>query len=320
MRHTRHCPVSETPSTLALVKVQPSGERTGGLGDVKEARDGEPADASKRRWLKDTNHHPGVIAAIRRARKALPGDPHFGDRLSASGFGGPAAAARAAGRLLGDGDAASREIGLGALQVWEALRERVGRQPTQDEMTLVFTDLVDFSSWALRAGDDATLKLLRKVAQVVEPPFLEVGGQVVKRMGDGIMAVFPDPVAAVAAVAVAREALRDVAVEGYTPTMRVGIHTGRPQRIGSDWLGIDVNIAARVMENAGKGGVLVTDAALERLSPEQLEALGVAPKRLRRPVFTNRMSGVPRDITIYRLETRRDLPATGTTDNSSPSE
>jgi class 3 adenylate cyclase len=47
-------------------------------------------------------------------------------------------------------------------------------------VTLVFTDLVGFSSWALKAGDDATLKLLRRVAQVVEPPLLEAGGHIVK--------------------------------------------------------------------------------------------------------------------------------------------
>ena len=182
----------------------------------------------------------------------------------------------------------------------------MGRKPEQDEVTLVFTDLVGFSSWALEAGDDATLKLLRKVAQVVEPPLLEVGGQVVKRMGDGIMACFPDPVTAIAAIFVAREALKSVDVDGYTPVMRVGIHTGRPQQIGSDWLGVDVNIAARVMENAGKGGVLITDATLERLTPEQLEELGVYPKRLRRPVFAHRLSGVPPDITMYRLEGREN--------------
>jgi class 3 adenylate cyclase len=271
-------------------------------------------------WLDNTNHSPGVIAALRRARNALPGDPHFGDRLSASGLGGPAAAARAADRLLGDRDAASREISLGALQVWEALRDRVGRKPTQEETTLVFTDLVGFSGWSLQAGDDATLKLLRRVAQVVEPPLLEVGGQVVKRMGDGIMAVFPDPVTAIAAVLVAREALKTVEVEGYTPIMRVGIHTGRPQRIGSDWLGVDVNIAARVMENAGKGGVLITGATVERLTPEQLDALGVHPKRLRRPVFAHRLSGVPANITMYRLETRRELAAADTTNDDPPQE
>jgi class 3 adenylate cyclase len=322
MLRRRHCPLSDAASTLAIVKVEPSGGRSGGLGEVDESSDSQFDESSRKRsrrraWLDDTNHHPGVIAALRRARKALPGDPHFGDRLSASGFGGPAAAARAADRLLGDRDAASREISLGALQVWQAMRERVGRQPAQDEVTLVFTDLVEFSRWALDAGDDATLKLLRRVAQVVEPPLLEVGGQVVKRMGDGIMACFPDPVTAIAAVFVAREALKNVEVEGYTPVMRVGIHTGRPQRIGSDWLGVDVNIAARVMECAGKGGVLISGATLELLTPEELDELGVAAKRLRRPMFAHRLTGVPPDVTIYRLETRSDLSAAESAEDSS---
>jgi class 3 adenylate cyclase len=164
------------------------------------------------------------------------------------------------------------------------------------------------------------LKLLRQVAQVVEPPLLEVGGQVVKRMGDGIMACFPDQVTAIAAVSVAREALKSVEVDGYTPVMRVGIHTGRPQRIGSDWLGVDVNIAARVMECASKGGVLISGATLEHLTPEQLDELGVAAKRLRRPLLAQRLSGVPSDITIYRLETRRDLSAAHASDDRPPQE
>lgn len=308
------------------MKVEPSGERSGGLGEeVDESPDDRPEQSQRKRrgaagWLANTNSNPGVIAAIRRWRRSLPGDPHFGDRLSASGFGGPAAAARATDRLLGDRDAVSRELSLGALQVWQALSERVVRKPTQDEVTLVFTDLVDFSKWALQAGDDATLKLLRRVAQVVEPPLLEVGGQVVKRMGDGIMASFADPVTAIAAIMVASEALKAVEVEGYTPVMRVGIHTGRPQRIGSDWLGVDVNIAARVMECAGKGGVLISGATLERLTPEQLDELGVYPKRLRRPMFAHRLTGVPPDITMYRLEIRKDLAAADTTNHSTSQE
>ena len=226
-------------------------------------------------WLSRANTSPRALGFLRRARTALPGDPHFGDRLSRSGFGGPETAARAADRLLGDRDAVSRELSLATLQVWQALNEKVNKKPTHDEVTLVFTDLVGFSEWALRAGDDATLKLLRQVAETVEPPLLEAGGQVVKRMGDGIMAVLPDPGTAIAAVEVAQRALDEVVVAGYTPKMRVGIHTGRPQRIGSDWLGVDVNIAARVMESAGKGGVLISGATLERLSADELNMLGV---------------------------------------------
>jgi class 3 adenylate cyclase len=135
-------------------------------------------------------------------------------------------------------------------------------------------------------------------------------------MGDGIMAVFPDPITAVAAVFVAAEALKSVEVEGYTPIMRVGIHTGRPQRIGSDWLGVDVNIAARVMESAGRGGVLITGATLARLEPEQLDQLGVHAKRLRRPVFAQRLNGVPSDITMFRLQTRRESSGTDNTESN----
>ena len=137
-------------------------------------------------------------------------------------------------------------------------------------------------------------------------------------MGDGIMAVFPDPVSAIAAVRTAREALKTVEVDGYTPTMRVGIHTGRPQRIGSDWLGVDVNIAARVMECADKDGVLISGATLERLTPEQLDELGVTAKRVHRSMFAHRLLGVPADITMYRLETRRHSPAVNTVQDEPP--
>jgi class 3 adenylate cyclase len=258
-------------------------------------------------WLKAANHSPHIISFLRRARRALPGDPEFGDPLSAAGVGGPQAAARAADRIL-ERDAASRELSLGALQLWQALTERVSGQPANAEVTLVFTDLVGFSSWALTAGDDAALKLLRRVSQVVEPPLLESGGQIVKRMGDGIMAVLDDPTTAVRAVIAARDALKSVDVEGYTPRMRVGIHTGRPQRIGSDWLGIDVNLAARVMERATRGELVVSQATLERIAPEDLDALGVTAKKLRKQVFAAKQEGVPADFTMYRLRTRRQLP------------
>ncbi|APE14597.1 adenylate/guanylate cyclase domain-containing protein [Mycobacterium sp. WY10] len=259
-------------------------------------------------WWHNTNHNPGLIALVRRARRMLPGDPDFGDPLSAAGDGGARAAARAADRLLRDREAATREVSLATLQIWQALTERVSGRPANPEVTLVFTDLVGFSSWSLQAGDDATLRLLRRVAQVVEPPLLDAGGHIVKRMGDGIMAVFADAATAVRATMAARDALRSVEVDGYTPRMRAGIHTGRPQRIGSDWLGVDVNIAARVMDRAPRGGLVVSGETLECISPEELDALGVTVKRVRRQVFAPRASGVPTDLVMYRLKTRRDLP------------
>ncbi|MFA5709485.1 MAG: adenylate/guanylate cyclase domain-containing protein [Mycolicibacterium sp.] len=250
----------------------------------------QPVDASA--W---------VLALVKRARRILPGDPEFGDPLSTAGQGAPRAAARTAGRLLGDRDAASRELSLAGLQVWQALTEKVAGRPANAEATVVFTDLVGFSSWSLSAGDDATLTLLRRVAGAVEPPLLERGGHIVKRMGDGSMAVFRSPTVAIAAAVNACEALKSVEVQGYTPKMRIGIHTGRPHRIGSDWLGVDVNIAARVMERATRGGVVVSGTTLDLIGPEELDQLGVNVKKVRRPMFAARPSGVPVDLTMYRV-------------------
>lgn len=254
---------------------------------------------------------PAVVAALRRARRSLPGDPYFGDPLSTSGFGGASAVARAADRLVTDRDTAVREFGFGALQIWQAFTEKVSKQPANREVTLVFTDLVGFSGWALEAGDEATLKLLRRVASVSEPPLLSAGGQVVKRMGDGIMAVFDDPVTALRAIIPARDALKNVEIQGYTPVMRIGIHAGTPQRIGSDWLGVDVNIAARVMESAAKGGLAISQPALAKVPLAFLDHMGLTPTPVRRPLFSSRPAGVPENMKMYLLETRRQLPAPG---------
>jgi class 3 adenylate cyclase len=296
-----HYPASGDPEQTATAPVPTGSERRSAVSIHGAAA-----------WLRSRNQSAGVIALVRRARQVLPGDPEFGDPLSTAGDGGPRAAARAAGRLLGDRGGASREVSLGALQVWQALAEAVSRRPANPEVTLVFTDLVGFSTWSLQAGDDATLRLLRRVAQAIEPPLLEAGGHIVKRMGDGIMAVFSDPLVAVRAVLAAQQAVKSVDVDGYKPRMRVGIHTGRPQRLASDWLGVDVNVAARVMERATKGGVMVSGATLDQLAQPDLAGLGVVAKRAQRPVFAAKTPGLPPDLAIYRLrtvsETVRDLP------------
>ena len=288
--------------------VESFGERSGG-----QVRSGPLS------WLNRTNHDPGVISFVKRARRTLPGDPEFGDPLSAAGEGGPQAAARAADRIL-DRHAASREVSLAGLQVWQALTERVSGRPANAEVTLVFTDLVGFSDWSLRAGDDATLKLIRRVTQVTEPPLLEAGGRVVKRMGDGAMAVFTDPAAAVGAVLTALDDVKSVEVGGYTPMMRAGIHTGRPQRIGSDWLGVDVNVAARIMSRATRGGAVVSNATLERISEEDLESLNVTTKRVRKQLFSARVPGVPDDLTMYWVKTRSHLPGSETVNDEASGE
>ncbi|MGQ4617532.1 adenylate/guanylate cyclase domain-containing protein [Nocardia sp. R7R-8] len=243
----------------------------------------------------------GLIGALRKAREQLPGDPAFGDPLSVSGPGGARAVARAADKLVGDAPSAAREIGFGALQVWQAALERMGRGKGSQEVTVMFTDLVAFSRWSLSAGDEATLELLRMVATAIEPPIADRGGHVVKRMGDGLMAVFPTADRAVRAAVAAKRNLSDVRVHGYTPRMRIGLHTGSPREIGGDWLGVDVTIAARVMEAGGNGNTMLSEATLQALRRETPAELGLAVKQYQRGFFAAALNGVPDDLRIFRL-------------------
>ncbi|MFD3462622.1 adenylate/guanylate cyclase domain-containing protein [Nocardia fluminea] len=253
--------------------------------------------------LQAANRRADLIGALRRARQQLPGDPAFGDPLSVTGPGGARAVARAADKIAGGAPTAAREIGFGALQVWQAGLERIGRGRGSEEVTIVFTDLVGFSSWSLSVGDEATLELLRKVARAIEPPIVERGGQVVKRMGDGLMAVFSSPDRAVRAALAARRNLAGVEVNGYTPRMRVGLHTGSPREIGGDWLGVDVNIAARMMEAGGNGNTMVSSTTLAALRPETLDELGVVAKPYKRNFWAAPLNGVPEDVRIFKLHT-----------------
>ncbi len=185
------------------------------------------------------------------------------------------------------------EAGLGALQAWQAISEAQGRGKGKTELAIAFTDLVDFSDWALDAGDTAAIDLLRDVSVAIEPPVKSHGGEVVKRLGDGMMAVFKSADDALAALEDGRERLAEVAADGYEPRIRAGIHVGKPRKVGKDYFGVDVNIAARVADGAEPGELLLSDAALEAVGSEKV-------KVKERPLRDAK--GVPEDLRVYAVK------------------
>src|SRR2546427_3542197 len=149
--------------------------------------------------LKRFDAHPRLIKAAQAARGLLPGDKSYGDPLSVAGNEPSQLIGQRLTTLTNDRPSAIRELGLSTLQVWQALSEAQGRGRGDREVAILFTDLVEFSSWALDAGDDAALELLRGVFAAEEAAVADHGGRVVKRLGDGLMAAFNEAPAAVAA-------------------------------------------------------------------------------------------------------------------------
>jgi adenylate cyclase len=218
------------------------------------------------------NRHPRLVASARQAREQTMGDDEFVDLLSTA-RGRPA---DLAARQLVASRAAEPgvlgELGLTALQAWQRLSERQDRGRGKVDVAILFTDLVGFSSWALEVGDRQAVRLLREFSKAVEPPVLERQGEVVKRLGDGLMGAFWDAGNAVEAAFTAHEQTALIEIDGYRPQLRTGIHIGRPRKLGGDYLGVDVNIAARLSEAAKPGEILVSDTTLEAIDPATVSA------------------------------------------------
>src|SRR3954470_2560458 len=154
---------------------------------------GSPARGRIARFVERVDNDPRLIKLVRLGRSRLPGDERYGDPLSLTGDEAPAVLGRRLSALTSERPGALREVGMSALQVWQGLSEAQGRGRGDRELTIVFTDLADYSKWALEAGDTQALRLLRDVGEAVEPEICSRGGTIVKRLGDGLMAVFDEP-------------------------------------------------------------------------------------------------------------------------------
>jgi adenylate cyclase len=240
-----------------------------------------------------TDASPRFLKVAKWMRQQLPGDAELGDALSTAGDEPSLLIARRLNDLGAERPSATRELGLGALQVWQALSEAQGRGRGQREVTIMFTDLVEFSAWALEVGDDPALNLLRRVGTCEEEAVTANDGRVVKRLGDGMMAVFNDPADAVAAAHEARDNVKSIQVDGYDPQIRAGVHLGRPRKVGGDYLGVDVNVAARVASGAKAGEVLVSGAVCNRL-----DQTAFTLKRKRR----FKAKGAPKELEVFSVE------------------
>jgi class 3 adenylate cyclase len=182
------------------------------------------------------------------------------------------------------------QTGLAVLQVAEWVQES-GRQ-APSEVAIAFTDLVRFSDWAVGVGDDQALELLRQVGAVTEATVEARNGRVIKRLGDGTMMVFESADEAVTGTKEAVDAVAQLRSDGYEPRLRAGVHFGQPRRIGGDYLGVDVTVAARLCEAADDGEILLSDDVAERIDQETARVWKPAPVV---------QKGTPESLRVFRI-------------------
>lgn len=124
--------------------------------------------------------------------------------------------------------------------------------------TVLFSDIVGSTEQASALGDRAWTAHLEEHDRAVDRQLARFGGHLVKRMGDGVLAIFDGPARAVQCAVAIRDALRQLGID-----VRVGLHTGEIERRGDDVAGIAVHLAQRVQARAESGEVLVSRTVVD---------------------------------------------------------
>lgn len=131
--------------------------------------------------------------------------------------------------------------------------ERESLEADRKLSTALFTDIVGSTEKLFSVGDEAWRRVLDEHDAIAGHLVASYKGRIVKNTGDGILAIFDGPVRALQCALDLIDALNKINLP-----IRAGLHVGEVVIRGQDITGIAVNIAARVMDHASSGEVLMT--------------------------------------------------------------
>ena len=126
-------------------------------------------------------------------------------------------------------------------------------EPDRALAAILFTDIVSSTERLSALGDREWRNLLDTHDALCRTLVDQHRGRVVKTTGDGVLATFDGPGRAIRCAMALRDSLRPLGIE-----IRAGLHTGEVEVMQADITGIGVHIAARVLEAAGPGELLVS--------------------------------------------------------------
>jgi class 3 adenylate cyclase len=139
-------------------------------------------------------------------------------------------------------------------------------QPTQRvTKTFMFTDIVTSTDLVGLIGDEAWAELLRWHDRELRSAFAQHGGEDVRHTGDGFFVAFDRAADSVeCAVDIQRKLSRHRRDHGFSPRVRIGLHTAVATREGSGYLGRGVHVAARIGAAAAGDEILASRTVTEQ--------------------------------------------------------
>jgi predicted ATPase/class 3 adenylate cyclase len=181
------------------------------------------------------------------------------------------------------------------------LKEIMAELPT-GTVTFLFTD-IEGSTRLLQALGEGYRVAQDRHTEIVRAAIREHQGHEIRTEGDSFFVVFRTPGEAVqAAVAAQRGLARHDWPHGSELRVRMGLHTGEGVAGGDDYLGIDVNRAARIAASGHGGQILLSDATRALVAASLPEGVRV------RTLGSYRLRDLPGPERLHQLEIR-SLPS-----------
>jgi adenylate cyclase len=161
------------------------------------------------------------------------------------------------------------------------LRARAKDSGAGPVLAVGFADMVGFTLLSQHLRDDELAAVVRRFEEISYDIVAAHGGRVVKTIGDEVMFVVSDPVAAARIGVDLADAYSDDELLG---DVRVGLAAGSVLVRDGDYFGPTVNLAARIVQIAEPGTVLVSDELHEMLratSPLEFTGHPLRPRVLK---------------------------------------
>ncbi|MBV8745893.1 MAG: adenylate/guanylate cyclase domain-containing protein [Xanthobacteraceae bacterium] len=163
-----------------------------------------------------------------------------------------------------------------------------GSELEQALATILFIDIVRSTEKAARLGDARWTQVMNHYYATVRREVRSLRGKEVVTTGDGLLATFDGPDAAVRCAAAIRDAVRTLGLE-----IRAGLHAGEYKVVGADVVGIAFHIGARVAAKARAGEVLVSSAVKELMPQAEVRF---------KDRGTHQLKGVPNRWRLYQVD------------------
>ncbi len=139
----------------------------------------------------------------------------------------------------------------------------------QSGKTVVFADLTGSTRLYEAVGNLAAASIVTRCTQAVGAHLQAAGGKVVKYLGDGVLTLFEDTVAAVEASMRIPEIIASLHLDELKNTpigFKVGIEHGALIEQNGEYYGDAVNVAARLSDRADTNEVLIGEGVFPRLT------------------------------------------------------